>query len=128
MAVVTLAAALPAVPSQAGVDAAILPRPTRVAAMPPLTRAAAIPVEATTITVGLTVAEALTTLAGSTPAEVITTVVVFGLALTLASGSASRSAGATMRVPDVATMTGTAIGSRLRAIRTSTRVTDRIDV
>ena len=78
--------------------------------------------------VGITVAVALTTLAGSTPVEAITTVVVFGLVLTLASGSVSRSAGATIRVPAVATMTDTAIGGRPRATRTSTRATDRAAV
>ena len=111
-----------------------MPLPTRVAAipvgapMPPPTRAAVIPVGAATTAADTTAEEAVTTLAGFTPAEAITTVDASGLVLTLASGSASPSAGATIRVPVVATMTDTAIGSRLRAIRTSTRVTDRIAV
>src|ERR1019366_8108680 len=140
----TLAAVFPAVPSRAAVDAAILPRPTPAvatravgAAMPPPTRAAAIPTagaamppltRAAATAADTTVPEAVTILAGSTPGKAITTVDASGPVLTLASGSASPSAGATIRVPVVATMTDTAIGSRLPAIRTSTRVTDRVAV
>src|ERR1035438_3334944 len=99
------------------------------AAMPPLTRAAAMPAAAAATTAADTaVRGAATILAGSTPAEAITTVEVSGLVRTLESGSASPSAGATIRVPVAATMTDTDIGSRLPAIRTSTRVTDRVAV
>src|SRR5660397_202807 len=107
-----------------------MPLPTRAVAIPAAdatmsrpTRAAAIPAGAAT-----TAAGALTTLAGSTPAEAITTVDASGLVLTLASGSASHSAGATLRVPDVATMTDTATGSQLRAIRPSPRSNHRMSL
>src|ERR1039457_2196194 len=146
----TPAAVFPAVRSRAAVDARILPRPTPAAAirvvgaatplptraaaipaapaMPAPTRAAAIPARAATTAADTTVPEPVTFLAGSTPAEAITTVEVSGLVLTLASGSVSPSAGATIRAPVAATMTDTAIGSRPPAIRTSTRVTDRVAV
>src|ERR1035441_4664431 len=129
----TPAAVFPAVRPRAAVDTAILPRPTQAAAiraagvaMPPLTRAAAIPARAATTAPDTAVQEAATILAGSTTAEVITTADASGLARTLASVSASPSAGATIRAPVAATMTDTVIGSRLPAIRTSTRVTDRV--
>ena len=129
----TPAAVFPAVRPRAAVDTAILPRPTQAAAiravgvaMPPLTQAAAIPARAATTAPDTVVQEAATILAGSTPAEATTTVEVSGLVRTLASASASPSAGATIRVPVAATMTDTAIGSPLPAIRTSTRVTDRV--
>src|ERR1041384_3287588 len=62
----------------------------------------------------------------STQAEAISTVVASGLVLTLASGSASRLATATIRPRVAATTMDTAIGSRLHVIPVFTRVTNRI--
>ena len=70
------------------------------------------------------VAEGRSFPAGSTPAEAITTADASGHGLTSASGSGFRSAGVTMPARAAASMTVTATGCRLPAIRACTPVTN----
>ena len=120
------AAILPAV------DAAIPPPPIRAGTMVAVDATISRgPIRAAVITVGTeaitpdadTPAEEATTLAVSTRDEVITTADASGLVRTLALGSASPSAGATIRMRAAVTTTDGAIGSRLRAMWTTPTVT-----
>jgi hypothetical protein len=124
----TLAAALMAARFRAVVDAVILPRliqATAIAAVGgamlprPLRAAAILAAEAYTPVV------VATPMAATMPAEVTTTAAASGLVLTMASGLASPSVGATIPLQAAVTMTHGVIGTLLRAMRTYTPVTNR---